>query len=395
MDALQKVQIKLEERRRELNKLLDLEERGEDFQDKLGAAKKAIEDCQIEVSAAALAQPEREEHRTETPEGAELREMVDQANIGYIFQGVVGHRIVDGVERELQQHFKLAPNVVPLEMLERRAAATFTGDEPASARPVIPQLFPASAAAFAGVSIETVPSGESQYPVLTTGATAHTPAQGADAAETTAAFDITTLTPKRISAGFSYQLEDAAVMAYLDGALRQNLSDALQAELDKQILRRSDGLLGFGTNPSTPGAETTAAQYLAAIYDAVDGIYAQDAAAIRMLVGSGANGVYAHMGGTFRGNSAADNIATLIGRLSGGLRVSGHIAAYSSNHQESVVIKGPARRNCVAAVWQGVQIIPDMVTRAREGEVKLTAVMLYDFSVVREDGYKRHRFRTS
>ena len=177
-----------------------------------------------------------------------------------------------------------------------------------------------------------------------------------------------------MQAAFSFQVEDAAVFSFMPDALRMNLSDALQAELDKQILvRSSDGLLAFGTAPSTPGTATTQAIYLAALFAAVDGLYADMASEVRMVVGSGANGAYQHMGATFRGNNSDDNLVTLWNRLSGGLRVSGHVPAYGSNHQEAVVIAGPPRRNCVAALWQGVQLIEDRISRASEGEVKLTA----------------------
>lgn len=395
MTNLQKAQLKLEERRRELGKLLDLEERGDDFTDKLAAAKKAVESASDEVGAAGLTETPVEEHRAVTSDGVELREMLGRANIGHMFESAVGARVIDGVEAELQQHYKLPANSIPVAMLEERAAATQTGDEPGSDRPVIPQLFPAGAAAFAGVSIETVPSGQAQYPVLTTGAIVRFPTQGADADETTGAFTISTLTPKRLQAAFSYQVEDASVFSYMPDALRQNLSDALQAKLDFMILTRSgDGLLDFGTDPPTPGAATTAAAFIASVYDGVDGLYAMDASEVRLLVGSGASGSYGKMGGLAVATGSDINVAQKIDQVSGGLRVSGHVPAYGSNRQEAVVIKGPARRNCVAAVWAGVQLIPDMVTRAKQGEVILTAVMLYDFKIVREAGYTRHRFRS-
>ena len=69
--------------------------------------------------------------------------------------------------------------------------------------------------------------------------------------------------------------------------------------------------------------------------------------------------------------------------------------AYASNFQDALVVKGVARRNCVASVWDGIQLIPDAITRATQGEVKITAVMLYDFSVLRTAGYNRHRFRNA
>ena len=80
---------------------------------------------------------------------------------------------------------------------------------------------------------------------------------------------------------------------------------------------------------------------------------------------------------------------------SGGIRVSGNVPGYASNRQDAVVIKGPARRNCVAALWNGVEIFPDPYSRANEGEIRLYVVGLFDFAITREDGYKRYRFRNA
>ena len=46
MTNLQRAQLALETKRREIGKLIETEDRAEDFQDRLAAAKKAIEDAQ-------------------------------------------------------------------------------------------------------------------------------------------------------------------------------------------------------------------------------------------------------------------------------------------------------------------------------------------------------------
>ena len=72
MSPFQKTQLKLEERRKEMALLLDNEDRAEDFTDKLGVAKRAIEAAQDEVAAAALAEPDpevKEEARYPHPKG--------------------------------------------------------------------------------------------------------------------------------------------------------------------------------------------------------------------------------------------------------------------------------------------------------------------------------------
>ena len=190
-----------------------------------------------------------------------------------------------------------------------------------------------------------------------------------------------------------YAVEDAAIFAAMPDALRQNLSDALQDKLDERVLNRTgNGLLDFGTDPTAPGAATDYAGYSDAMFEAVDGTYANTIGQVRMLVGSS---IYAHMGKTYRNANSVDSALDVLTRQSAGVRVSGNVPAYANNRQEAVVVKGPARRNCVAAVWDGVQIFEDMYSRAQEGERRLYGVMLYDFSITRTAGYVRHAFRNA
>ena len=59
--------------------------------------------------------------RTETTDGtagdAQMRALVAKANVGEIFDAAVEHRSIDGATAELQEHYKLQPNQIPLEML--------------------------------------------------------------------------------------------------------------------------------------------------------------------------------------------------------------------------------------------------------------------------------------
>ena len=281
MTRLQKIQLEQSQERAKLGKLLDTkaEERSETFGADVETATARLKALEVTLQAALLAEPEdREtdetttettETTTETAEDRELRELRGRANVAKIIKGVLDG-YADGPERELQAALKLPGNAIPLAMLvdEQRAAVALSGDEPAGARPVVPQVFPASIAAFAGVSIETVPTGQAVYPVITTGVTIHTPAGSAAAAETDAVIAVSTLTPKRLQGNIAVRREDLATYPGLDSGLRMNLSDAVEAKIDNVLMNRaSDGLLKFGTDPTNPSAATTISQYLAAIYD--------------------------------------------------------------------------------------------------------------------------------
>ena len=226
----------------------------------------------------------------------------------------------------------------PLSLLETRAETAISGDNPNVARPVLGQLFPTSIAAFAGVAVETVPSGEAGYPVITTGATVEALAQGASGTESTGAITITTLVPKRLQASLRYQREDAARLSYLDASLRENLSMALAAKLDEQILNRATvGLLTFGSAPTVNGATVSNLTHaLASIYGSVDGIFAQTASEVRLLLG---DNTYPALGKELVSTLTVGNVTIgtsfsleKLNEISGGVRVSTHVPDYASNH---------------------------------------------------------------
>ena len=96
----------------------------------------------------------------------------------------------------------------------------------------------------------------------------------------------------------------------------------------------------------------------------------------------------------YRGNNADDSALDSLNRVSGGVRVSAHVAAKTNaNVQEAVVARGKQYRHAVAPIWEGVSLIPDEVTKAATGEIVLTAVMLMNFKIIREAGYKRFSFK--
>ena len=144
--------------------------------------------------------------------------------------------------------------------------------------------------------------------------------------------------------------------------LRANLRAGLRDKVDEQILNRgTDGLLTFGTEPTSPTAESTAAQYLAAVASGVDGRFAMNKGEVKALVGST---IYGHMAGQDVGTNSGTTVTDKLGNR---VRVSPHVAAYASNYQEAVVCKGSAFQ-AVCAIWQGVPI--EVADRGLEGRTR-------------------------
>ena len=127
------------------------------------------------------------------------------------------------------------------------------------------------------------------------------------------------------------------------------------------------------------------------VYGRIDGRYANSAADVRMVVG---NSVYADMGATYRNTSVDRSVLDRIMDITGGVRVSAHVPAAASNRQ-NVVIKLGSSTGATAPVWEGVTLIDDQITKAKQGQVVITAVMLHAVKVVREESYRKQQIQTA
>ena len=399
MTRKQKLLIEQSEKRQKINELLDKEDRSADEQTELESLTTRMQAIEPELRAAIVAEGAAETRdRTEFGDdaaGRELRALVADASAGAIFAATLEHRATDGRTAELQKHFGLAPNQVPLAMLrspvEARAVTPAPGDVGTNQSAIVPGVFPASCAAFLGIDMPTVPVGEAVFPVLATNATVEVLAENAEGTETTGSFTADVLSPGRLQASFFYSREDRARFAGMDSALRQNLGDALSDKLDQQILNGTEGLLnGTVLANHNVNAVTTYANYRAEFgYGRVDGTYAMSIADIRVVCGSG---TYGHMAAQFRSTNAGDRAAVedLID-VTGGVKVSAHVPAVSNANKQNAVIRLGMRRDMVAPIWEGVTLIPDEVTKAASGQIVVTAVMLHAIKLLRAGGFYKQQ----
>ena len=280
-------------------------------------------------------------------EARELQQLTERANMGAIFSAAVEHRQTDGETAEIQKHFGLASNQVPLEMLrinrgvEQRIAATVPasiGD--ASQAEVVTPFFATGDGAFLGIERPIVPVGDSAHPVLGTMPSVKGPfSDSTAAAQTDASFSANTLSPERLSASMSYRRSDAQRFSGLDASLRLALNSGLQEALDEQAISGTDGLLS-STNLSNNNvsAISTFALYLSGLlYGRVDGRYARTPGDVRAIVGQG---TFTHAAGTYKGNNSDESAVERLGSRSGGFRVSPHV---SERQRQQAKRAGPAR----------------------------------------------------
>ena len=86
------------------------------------------------------------------------------------------------------------------------------------------------------------------------------------------------------------------------------------------------------------------------------------------------------LGSTYR-NASRSALDRLM-ELTAGVRVSAHVPAPATNRQDAVIRRGMST-TATAPVWEGVTIIPDEVTKAKAGQIVITAVMLFAMKVLR------------
>ena len=323
-------------------------------------------------------------------------ELFQRASVGDLVYALVNGRSgTDGAMRELQADYGLGSNEIHVRQLTDDYAVTpAPGNVGQEQQAIIPFVFPSGVAAFLGVDQPTVGVGDAVFPVLTSTLDVHTPAENAAAAETTGAFSGDVLTPSRIQAAFSYSREDRARFAGMDSSLRENLSMGLSDGLDKAIVAGTNGLL-TGTN--LPNHNVTAATtfdlYISQFaYGRVDGRYASMTGDLRAVMG---NSVYADAGQTYRNASVDRTALDRLMELTGGLRVSAHVPAVDANKRQNNIIRRGMQRDMVAPIWENIALLPDEITKAANGQIVLTAIMLHAVKILRQDGFYKQMVQTA
>ena len=414
MTKSQRLQVEAAELRAKINGLPETRESKTEH-DELRAKLAKLDKELAEALATEGREIEREEREQTEPgpqraggvkgETAEFRQLVRKASVGRIVTEVAaGRGVINGAEAELQAEMGVENNWIPLRMLwepgdELRAAASFGANaaEPGSSPGIAPQVFGASIAQFANVFMETVPVGTRTVPVFTTGARGNVsaPAKAAEVSETSAVLAVKEMKPARLQVQLSYALEDFYTYPELDNGFRRNIRDSIVDEIDDQLLNAAlKGLLTTAAGPDPtprPADATTAVEYIAA-GAAADGRHAANESEVKLLVGTGAGGVYPHMAATPVSTNGDRRVSEVYGPR---LRVSPHVAvADGQNRQQAVAILGSGV-DTRASMWAGIMVERDAGERKAYGEVQLWGVAFFDFQIINASAYNRHEFRTS
>ena len=216
MTNSQKLTIRSSAARQRLNELSAIEVRSEEQNTELETVTAEFQKIEPELRAAILlegAEPATVE-TTLKPEDRELREILGKASAGSIISSALRNKSTTGAERELQDHYELAQNEVPLELLrtpvEHRAVTVAPSDVGAQQEPIVPPVFSDGDGEFLGARETMLASGDAVFPVLTTRPTVHGPyTDSTSAANTTGTFSADVLNPRRIQAAFLYRRTDS------------------------------------------------------------------------------------------------------------------------------------------------------------------------------------------
>ena len=321
---------------------------------------------------------------------AEMQHIAAQASVGEFFANLYQKRPHEGALAELQAHYAMGRHELPLDLLRgaagdgfMAAATTAPANTGRTELPVVQPVFAMGDATFLSIDMPTVEAGDAVFPVLATRPTVGGPHKDSTAvAETDGTFEAESLQPERLQAGFSYRRTDASRFPQLDMSLRSALTMGLSEALDDEVVGQI--VTDVGRTAAT-AADTFASYRKRLVYDRIDGRYVMGEGDIRLLVGSD---TIADMSELYRGNTADDSTVDSLRRITGGLKVSAHIAAVANDKQDVIVRRG-MRRDMVCPLWRNVEIIFDEVTRAAEGEIKLTAALQFAKKVIRTDGFAR------
>ena len=413
----QSLDLKRSELREKMNELNQQDEPSAEDVKQLHAMTKEMQQLEVRYRAAVLTEakngeaPKPTEEQQDVRPDAECREYLGLVNRlelrSYMTAIMQGHQ-VSGAEQELQQHFNLAADFIPWETIAPRHVPLETrADVPtpapstvqAAQQQILNRVFAMSSAEYLGVESPMVPVGEALYPVLTSGTTLSMQAKDGEQESTAGAFTPFNISPTRLTGKFTWRVEDAAVLAGMEEALRRDLSMAAADLRDVQILKgngTAPNVNGFQNElaaPTDTSAETTFVNYATAAAAGLDGIYAGDFAGLRHLVNPD---VARHMASKFiasgSGFASAGSAWEYVRSMAGGLKASANMKNTASNKADALTFRAErGMGSAVAPTWQGLQMIRDQVTGADQGHVHLTLIMLWGFKVIREAAYRQWR----
>ena len=361
------------------------------------------------------------ETRTAAPD-TELRERIElrsKASLTEFMLARMQGRAVTGAEAELCA--AAGVQGIPLELwdvpatAEQRAATEAPGTVGVNLDAIRPAVFANSIAPRLGIEMPRVMSGTYASATIATSTAAAALAKGGVADATAATFTVTAVTPKRISARLSLQIEDIAAVgqANFESILRENLALVLSDELDEQVITGNGtapnltGILERLSAPSAPGgAVAVFDDFVGRFTEGIDGLWASTMSEVAIVCGPDTYRVAAK---AFRdgsgGNANRGEIAFSDYAMAnfGGFWTNKRMPDTASNIQAGILYRkgrnmmggAGAMRTAVCPHWNEVSI-DDIYSGSASGTRHFTMhVLLGDVILVQPAAYAETSFRVS
>ena len=417
MTSSQKIRLRLSQVRSRLNAISGLE--GEAFTDEIRTEAATLQtefaDLEVRSQAAIVAEPAPEVREVDGLD-AEMRERLELRSkatlTGFVVAAMTGRQL-SGAEAEFSAAAE-ARGDVPIELFdpdprqvkaEERVVTSAPGTVGVNIAPIQPHIFAPSIAAYTGVDMPRVQSGTFSQARIDTALSADSAAKGAGAVASAATFAIKSASPKRVSARLEILAEDVASagVANFESALRQNLTMALSAELDDQMINGAgagndlEGLFHGIMNPSADGTTLTFAHGITKLAGLIDGLWATDMMQVRQIVGVD---TYRRAASVFAGSASNKGERPLAGWLrdfSGGFRTNSRMPATASTKQQGLAFRSGVSgvRTAVCPHWGRIGIT-DIYSGSASAQTAVTFhVLLGDVLIIQPSAYSQTEYKVS
>ena len=409
MTILQKLQLRQSEIREKLNTLLGLETRTEEQGAELEKLTGEGQKLEPELRAAIIAAPDQEKVTTITvdPEMRERLELRGKARVTDFIVARLRGQPVTGASLEYSQAEGCEGAIPPSLLREPETRADAATLAPAT-HPTMPNqiqgyAYPPPIHEYLGVQVVPQGDGDAAYPVVTTALTGGMVAAGVAGDSAAAALTITKhVADRRLQTRLTLRREDLAAYSQTEAAWKMNLVQEQAATLDVQVLSGDD------SSPNLDGlqhqvivtAESTSTTFdlaVGKVAGLVDGLYAPDLKAIRLVVNPA---VAAWMMKSFRSTAAVggenETLWSYLSRELGGLRSSKRMPASASNVAWCLAHRmGVQGQLGVVTSWGGTTI-EDIYSDSKSGLIHCTAVQVVQgVGLLRADAWKAISVKTA
>ena len=429
MTAAQKRLRELRERqsqeRGRMAELAIVDQLSDEQRSELDTIERGTPDLERQIRAATVAveheERDAEVHKSTEPDAElrERRELRGRASLTEYLTARMQGRMVAGAEVELAQAAEIRDGAIPLELWDTEDPSEQRADAVSGAPGTVgvnldrirPAVFANSIAPRLGIEMPRVASGTYASATISTSLTAGSKAAGAAAEATAAAFEVMSVTPKRISARLGIRIEDVAAVgqANFESILRENLSLVLSDELDDQAINgdgQAPNLTGIFQRLSDPTAPTAVADFdafAAAHAGGVDGLWSNTIKDVAIVVGTHTYSLASRTFQTATNYKGELSAASYAAANAGGFWTNKRMPDVASKIQQAILYRkgrsmmggSGAMRTAVCPHWNEVSI-DDIYSGSPSGERFFTMhVLLGDVIIVQPAAYDQIAFQVA